>query len=216
MYTYLYFYSINNYLQVRRPSRHSSGEIAVIVDAPAVGVELAVRHEAAAAARPATRWRRRTARARGARGPAPTAPGIESTRAEPRLRGESVDTDLGTGPGGRTGAPAAPPPPPQLPTGRRQTPTWVESVLLRLCSPCPLKTIFLASRRLACCLVGLGTVSVDMRGVTAFHRVLVIPVRYLRVTLTILIRFSALIGLVFVEVYRRLHWSQCRNLFRLK
>lgn len=40
--------------KLRRPSWHSSGEIAVIVDAPTAGGGLAVRHGAVVAARPLT------------------------------------------------------------------------------------------------------------------------------------------------------------------
>lgn len=134
---------MNKYLQVRRGSRHSSGEIAVIVDAPAGGVELAVRHEAVAAARPATRSRRRTATVQGARGPARTTLEIASTRGGPRLRGGSGGTDLGTALACRRGARAARLRPPQPQTDRTQTQTLAASVLPRLCSPYPLKTIFL-------------------------------------------------------------------------
>lgn len=136
MYTYLYF-SLSLFTRLRRPSRHSSFEIAIfIVDAPVAGRWPTVRLGAGAVAPPTKRWTKKRAKAREAQAPAPPGPASESTPAAPRPRDASAGTDRDTAPGGRRGVRAEPRPPLPPPTGRKPMQKAVAPASLRPCSPC--------------------------------------------------------------------------------
>ena len=94
-------------------------------------------------ARPATTWKRRTAREPAAPARARPALASASTRGELRPRGASGGTGLGTARGGCRGGQGELPPP-QPPIGKMQMLAKALSALHLLCLPCPLETIFLA------------------------------------------------------------------------